>query len=282
MYRRYVHTYLAIILAMKALAQAALLWIPALLIAQSSNAPAPPNAAEQAKIVAALRKSAMRYQGQLPDFVCTKVTTRSIDPTGTGDHLKQRDVLEEHVAFSGGRAVYTLLKVDNKPTKKRHDKIGGMSEDGLLAMALVPAYLFGPRAPVSFEWKGWDTIDGKPAHVIEYQVQPSVTNYPDGRTPFLLGFYGLAWVSASDNSLIRLEEHDDGPVGYPIQNGGNTMDFETVNISGTPFLLPVRGATFGRIGKASWRNEMVFTHYGKFQAETSIKFEDSGAANPPK
>jgi hypothetical protein len=265
---------------MKAFAQAALLLIPVLLSSQTPDVPAPPNAAEQAKIVAALRKSAMRYQGQLPDFVCTKVTTRSVDATGTGDHLKQRDILEEHVAFSGGRAVYTLLKLDNKPTKKRHDKIGGMSEDGLLAMALVPAYLFGPRAPVSFQWKRWDTIDGKPAHVIEYQVQPSVTNYPDGRTPFLLGFYGLAWVSATDNSLIRLEEHDDPPAGYPIQDGGNTMDFATVKISGTAFLLPVRGATFGRIGKASWRNNMEFTNYGKFQAETTIKFEDS--PNPPK
>jgi hypothetical protein len=267
---------------MRAFAQAVVLLAAALLCAQPPDAPTPPNASEQARIVAALRKSAMRYQGQLPDFVCTKVTTRSVDPTGTGGHLKQRDVLEEHVAFSGGRADYTLLKVDNKPTKKRHDNIGGMSEDGLLAMALVPAYLFGPRAPVTFEWKRWDAIDGKRAHVIEYQVQPSVTNYPDGRTPFLLGFYGLAWVSASDNSLIRLEEHDDAPVGYPIVDGGNTMDFATVNISGTPFLLPVRGATFGRIGKASWRNSMEFTNYGKFQAETTIKFENSEAGTPPK
>jgi hypothetical protein len=262
--------------------RAALILVAVLLWGQSPDVPAPPNAAEQARIVVALRKSAMRYQGQLPDFVCTKVTTRSVDPTGTGQHLKQRDVLEEHVAFSGGRAVYTLLKINDKPTKKRHDNIGGMSEDGLLAMALVPAYLFGPRAPVSFEWLRWDTIDGKPAHVIQYQVQPSVTNYPDGKTPYLLGFYGLAWVSASDNSLIRIEEHDDAPKWYPIENGGNTMDFATVNISGTPFLLPVRGATFGRIGKASWRNEMEFTNYGKFQAETSIKFEDSGTAAPPK
>jgi hypothetical protein len=267
---------------MRVLAQTVLLSATALLYAQTSPAPILPNSVDQTKIIAALRKSAMRYQGQLPDFVCTKVTTRSVDPTGTGQHLKPRDVLEEHVAFSGGRAVYTLLKVDNKPTKKRHGNIGGMSEDGLLAMALVPAYLFGPRAPVSFDWKRWDIVDGKPAHVIEYQVQPSVTNYPDGRTPFLLGFYGSAWVSASDNSLIRLEEHDDGPVGYPIQNGGNTMDFAAVNISGTSFLLPVRGATYGRIGKASWRNDMEFTNYGKFQAETSIKFEDSGTATSPK
>jgi hypothetical protein len=109
-----------------------------------------------------------------------------------------------------------------------------------------------------------------------------VTNYPDGRTPYLLGFYGLAWVSAADNSLIRLEEHDDAPVGYPIRDGGNTMDFANVNISGIPFLLPVRGATFGRIAKASWRNDMAFINYGKFQAETNIRFEDSGAVNPPK
>ena len=53
----------------------------------------PPSTSEQTKIIAALRKNAMRYQRHLPDFVYPRVTTRSVDTTDTGDHLKQRDVL---------------------------------------------------------------------------------------------------------------------------------------------------------------------------------------------
>ncbi len=260
----------------------ALVLIPVALLAQSPDAQAPPDAAEQVRIVAELRKSAMRYQGHLPDFLCTKVTTRNIDPTGTGEHMKQQDVLEERVAFSRGRSVYTLVKIDDKPTRKKHDKLNGMVEDDLIASSLVPNYLFGPRAPVSFEWTRWDTVDGKPVHVIAYKVKPSVLNYPDSKTPFLLGFHGFAWVSASDNSLLRLEEHDDPPPGYPIADGGNTIDFATVSISGTSFLLPVRGATFGRVGRASWRNTMEFIRYGKFQADASLSFGESDAGNPPK
>ena len=259
-----------------------LVLIPLVLLAQSPDAQAPPDSAEQFRIIAELRKSAMRYQGHLPDFLCTKVTTRSTDQTGTGEHMKQQDVLEERVAFSRGRAVYTLVKINDKPTKKTHEKLGGMIEDDLIASSLVPNYLFGPRAPVTFEWKRWDTVDGKQAHVIAYQVKPSVLNYPDGRTPYLLGFHGFAWVSASDSSLLRLEEHDDAPPGYPIVDGGNTIDFETVSISGAAFLLPVRGTTFGRVGKAAWRNTMEFIRYGKFQADVSLSFEEPGARNLPK
>src|SRR4051812_30477291 len=98
----------------------AIVLIPAIVLAQAPEPLGPPDPAEQIRIVASLRKSAMRYEGHLPDFICTKITTRSIDATGTGDRLKQQDVLEERVAFSGGRTVYTLTGIDGKPTKKTH------------------------------------------------------------------------------------------------------------------------------------------------------------------
>lgn len=257
---------------MKSLAQIALILIPVILHAEPPL-PEPPDAAEQARIIAALRESAMRYQGHLPEFICTSVTTRKEDSSGTGARMRQRDVLEERVIFYRGREDYTILNVNGKPTKKTHDSVGGMFESGLLGMAIVPNYLFGARAPVTLQWSRWDQIDGKPAHVIAFTVAPSVYNRPDGKTTFLIGFHAFAWISASDNSLIRLEEQTDGPPGYPFRNDGDIIDYGAVDISGTKFLLPIKAVTFGQAGKFIWRNTMDFTAYGRFQTDANIKFE---------
>lgn len=267
-------------LTMKALAGSILFLLPLLLSAQSPDLPAPPDPAEQARIIALLRKSALRYQRHLPEFVCTQVTTRSEDSTGTGQHLKPRDVLEERIVFSGGQEDYTLTRINGKPTKKTHDSLDGMFEGGLLGMAIVPNYLFGPRAPASLEWARLDQIDGKPAHVIAFHVAPSVRNSPDGKTTFLIGFHGFAWMSAADGSLMRLERITDGPPGYPLRNNRHTIDYGNVDISGTQFHLPIRAVVSGQAGKFMWSNTIEFTAYRKFQTDTSIRFEDTADPAP--
>jgi hypothetical protein len=247
-----------------------------LVLRAQPNPATPPDTDSQAKIIAALTSRALQYEGHLPDFVCTKVTTRSTDSTGSGDHLKQRDVLEERVSFSEGRAVYTLLKISGNPTKNHAKRPAGLIEDNLLASAIAPTWIFGPRAPVTFEWSRWDAIEGKPAHVIAFRVAPSITNHPDGKTPYLVGFHGLAWVRAADNTLLRLESHTDGPPGYPFRDSGSIIDYGSVDLSGSQFLLPVKGVSFVLIGKTLQRNTIEFTVYGKFQSDTVIKFSDSG------
>ena len=227
---------------MKALAGSILFLLPLLLSAQSPDLPAPPDPAEQARIISLLRKNALRYQGHLPEFVCTQVTTRSEDSTGTGQHLKPRDVLEERIVFSGGQEDYTLTRINGKPTKKTHDSLDGMFEGGLLGMAIVPNYLFGPQAPASLEWARLDQIDGKPAHVIAFHVAPSVRNSPDGKTTFLIGFHGFAWMSAADGSLMRLERITDGPSTAICRSG--TIDTQSIMEMSTyparSFHLPIR------------------------------------------
>ena len=68
-------------------------------------------------ILDGVRKTAQRYQEQLPDFVCTLLTKRSEDHGGSGKHFKQRDT--EEVEFrSIGRIPYRkVLKVNNKPAR---------------------------------------------------------------------------------------------------------------------------------------------------------------------
>src|ERR1700691_2637654 len=67
-----------------------------------SSEPAPPSPSDQRMLLARVRQEALRYQRELPDFLCTQLTTRSVDQTGTGKHWKKRDTLEvEDVYVSG-------------------------------------------------------------------------------------------------------------------------------------------------------------------------------------
>ena len=51
----------------------------------------PPDAAAQQAILDGVRKTAQRYQDELPDFVCTLLTKRFEDRSGKGKKFKQRD-----------------------------------------------------------------------------------------------------------------------------------------------------------------------------------------------
>ena len=102
----------------------------------SAQSAAPPDAAEQQELLRQIRASAMRFQGHLPDFLCTKLTQRFEDHSGTGHSFKLRDTLEESVVFSSnGQTAIKLVKLNDKLTNRPRfglRGIGGVIEDALL------------------------------------------------------------------------------------------------------------------------------------------------------
>src|SRR5690348_10934826 len=54
----------------------------------------PPDARAQRVLLGRVRLESLRYQRELPDFICDQLTTRSVDDGGTGKHWKQRDKLQ--------------------------------------------------------------------------------------------------------------------------------------------------------------------------------------------
>jgi hypothetical protein len=81
-------------------------------------------------------------------------------------------------------------------------------------------------------------------------------NLPDGKTPYLLGYHGLAYASPDDGMVMRLEVHDDPPPGYPFQDSGWDVDYGAVDISGRELVLPVKAEVRIREGRLTQRNEI--------------------------
>lgn len=233
-----------------------------------------PDAGQQQALIARIKQSAMRFQGQLPNFICTKLTARWEDSSGSGKKWKQRDSLEETVFFAqGGRTAIKLLTMNGKPTNHTHLNIGGVIEDGLVKDAIVPASIFSAPANPKFEWTHWETRDARRIAVFAFRVAPWTKNYPDGKHAYLIGFHGLVYANADDGMPMRLEVHVDAPDGYPFQESGWDIDYGVVTISGRDLVLPVKAVAGYREGKLLTRNEIQFAGYRKYDADSKVTFD---------
>jgi hypothetical protein len=55
-----------------------------------------------------------------------------------------------------------------------------------------------------------------------------------------------------------------------------TLDYGLVKIGDTDYLLPLRSVLQARQGRSVMRNETIFRDYHKFEAKSSIVFEETG------
>jgi hypothetical protein len=267
-----------------------ILAIAGIVCAQSGLEPPAPagrslNAAPPANpqgVLALITGSALRYQGEVPDFVCTELTTRSEAsakiPPGSPPHWKLRDKLEEVLSFVEGRENHTLILVNGKPTRYTHESLEGMRSDGLLQFVMVPNWIFGPLSQTRFEWIRWDTMNSRRVAVFLFETPRSISTRPlvNDSQAFLVGYHGLIWADPDTGEMTRLEAQMNAPKDFPFQQDDFEIDYAMVHISGEQFLLPVKAKGQVRDGKLLTKNEIEFTAYRKYEADVNIRFGDPG------
>jgi hypothetical protein len=126
--------------------------------------------------------------------------------------------------------------------------------------------------PARLYRKGWETREGWRLAVFAYHAKPFVKNYPDGVHGYLVGFHGLVFADPADGMVLRLEVETDGPLGYPYEESGWEVDYGAVTIAERQLVLPVKAVMHSRRGRFLSRNEIQFTKYRKYEADSSITF----------
>lgn len=231
-------------------------------------------------ILALITGSALRYQGEVPDFTCTELVTRSEAsakiPPGAPPHWKTRDSLEEVLSFVEGQEDHTLIFLNGKPTHYTHESLEGMRSDGLLQFVMVPNWIFGPSSQTRFQWIRWDTANGRRVAVFEFETPRSVSTRPlvNDAQSFLVSYRGLIWADPDTGEMSRLEAQMDVPKGFPFQQDDFEIDYGHVQISGEEFLLPVKAKGQVRDGKLLAKNEIQFSDYRKYESAVNIRFGD--------
>jgi hypothetical protein len=234
----------------------------------------PPSPEEWRKILDDTRQYALNYTRQLPDFICTQVTRRYVDPAGL-EFWETQDVLTARLSYFEQKEDYKLMLVNGRYTELPYQAVGGAISQGEFGSMMRE--IFERPTAATFGWERWATLRGRRMHVFSYTVEQPRSKWTveyekqDRITP---GYHGLIYVDSENGMVARITLEADGvPPSFPIQQVSSTLDYDSAEIGEQQYVLPLRAVMRMREGRALFKNEVEFRLYRKFSAEASISFE---------
>lgn len=244
--------------------------------------PPPPDSLEQGRVLSEATDYALNYTSRLPDFICTQVTRRFIDPTGL-EFWRSQDVITERLSYFEKHEDYKVVLYNNQPVEIAHERLGGVTSSGEFGSLLRE--IFEKETDTQFEWERWGTLRGRRMHVFSYRVSQRRSKYSivagtDQR--IIAGYHGLIYVDRDTGAIMKITlQADDIPPGFPVREVNLSLDYDRIDISGRQFILPLKAVITSRNGpKMLTRNEVEFRMYRKFTAEATITAVDVQTPDP--
>src|SRR5579872_1900759 len=242
--------------------------------------PAPaqrPAAEEQQHILATAREVALRYAGNLPNFICTESMLRT---QTFGPRSNEVDKLTIELTYFNQREVYKGTAIDSKRTQKSLDSIGGPISGGEFGTLMLR--VFEPSSAAEFEWKTWSSLRQRRVAVFKYRVPRARSHYllgyreNDGTiVSAAAGYRGEVTLDAEvePGSVLHLTaEADDIPKQTGILESHISVDYDSVEVAGRSYLLPLRADSSLLRNHHAVQNHVAFTNYRKFETASSIDF----------
>ena len=233
----------------------------------------PPDSVEQARVLDQARAYAREYSRSLPNFICTQVTRRYIDPSGL-EFWQSQDTVVSRLSFFEQKEDYKVVLVNNRVVDTTMDRLGGTTTSGEFGSMMKE--LFDSKTQARFEWERWATLRGKRMHVFSYRVEQPNSKYAivvEKRDGIIAGYTGLVYVDKETDAIMRLtQEVTEVPAGFPVTYVRNVLDYDYAEIAGQQFILPLKASTLSRMGKIMTKNDTEFRLYKKFGAEATITF----------
>jgi hypothetical protein len=245
--------------------------------------PPAPTESEQRMVLTRVSFESLRYQRELPNLICTQLTTRSVDETGSGKSWKLSDKLEVEDDYVGQFVNHKLLVVNSKPPRKTYQQLNGfLSEAVLHSLGFLPRWIFGPQAKTNFVWRYWATLDGRRMHVFSVSLPASESQLQilTDRQSVVAGIEGFLYVDAMTSLVRRFEIQMRLPAGSIIQQGTVSIDYGRFTISQRQYLLPLKAEVQARVGGSLRRNEVEVVRYQKYGAETTVRFDEAADSDP--
>ena len=236
--------------------------------------PEPPDATEQKNVLADATEHALNHEKNLPDFICTQTTRRFEDFNGNNG-WRPIDIIVERLTYFEHREDYKVIELNGRPASIAHEQLGGASSSG--EFGSVMKSIFMPESETEFHWQNFFTLRGRLTYVYSYRVPASKSNYhlkvPEKKLDFVAGYHGLIFVDAHRHFVHRITAHPDGiPLSFPIQDVSLALDYEYTQIGDADFLLPLEFELRSREGKLLVKNDVDYSNYRKFTADSNITF----------
>ncbi len=235
---------------------------------------APPTEAERESLLNGARQRAMAYGENLPNFVCTTVTRRSIDPRGRGTWMAV-DTSTAMLTYANRKETVTTLDVNGRPARGGADDYReGAAVTGEFGTLL--SMLFSPKAKPDVVWEGEAELMGAKTAVFRFTVTRPHSEYLVSGTQAGEGMY------AAYHALIFIDAHtlgirrvvitaDNLPEKFSLSDAQVAVEYDYLPVSDAEYLLPVHAALLVRQRKRTVRrNEVDFQNYRKYGAESRL------------
>ncbi len=237
-----------------------------------------PDNETQARMVDAIRAYAINYTQSLPNFICTQITRRQIDQTGTGEHWQSVDKIQEQLSYFDHHETYKVVMVNGEMVQnKDHLKLGGAISEG--EFGSIMAEIFAPETEAQFDWAKLGKWDGHVSNVFNYKVRQERSHYsiehgPSKRT-IVVGYHGLVYADRDSNAIVHITlEADDIPKDFPIQEVKTELTYGPATISGRQYFLPLKWDMHSRDGRILSWNSAEYALYRKFETSTTLTFDE--------
>lgn len=254
-----------------------------------------PTEAEGNELLSRARTATLLATEAMPDFIVKQLIRRS-RAFGTSSNWLPLDNLAIAVSYRATAGEeYKVLTVNGMPLSKEakqsrdyNDLVGGSTSTGEYVTGL--ASIFKEHAQTEFRIVDTDLLRGRRALVYEFVVkQPnselSLKAYPDQVAQ--VGSRGRVWIDRENNRVLRFEQiATEIPSSFPITAASSVVDYDWVQISDRPYLLPsianifITSAHNGQILQT--RNEIRFRGYQKYGAELKVIDEIDESDFPPE
>jgi VWFA-related protein len=275
---------------------------PAPAVAETSTPtlpPAPPALAQEPAAVNADpvlergREKALAYARSLPDFVCAEIIRRykrSQTPVllpGTGPASTASgapswaplDKLTVRLSFFEQKENHKLELVNDRPTSLQYVSLDiGVTSTGQFGGMLQR--IFDPSSQASFRWKSSRTARRRRVAVYSYAVAADHSRFFVERGSLsgeahraVVGFHGTVEIDTGTGDVLHLDyTADNVPRTVALTRSVTSVDFDRVDVGGSPYILPVRAETELEGPNLAFKNAIEFREFRKFGASSTVDF----------
>ncbi len=183
------------------------------------------------------------------------------------------DVVSAEIIYDDAQESYRNVKINDRPTDKGLQEIGGSWSTGEFASTLLE--LFHPDTDAQFRSGGASSISGFSAQVYDFQVRSENSHWmvQSGSQTLTAAYGGSVWVDPKTARVLRIEmQARNLPSDFPMDTVESAVDYSYVMIGGTSFLLPVHAESLGcERGTSDCSHNIIdFRNYHEFKSEIKI------------
>jgi hypothetical protein len=239
----------------------------------------PPNSVRQQQILDEIKQYAMTYTENLPNFICLQVTRRYVD-FNLSDRYRIMDTVNAQLGYAEGKENYKLVSINNRYTNQSMEQLGGAVSVGEFGSLMKG--VFDTKSEAEFGWDHWGTLRGKRAAVFNYFIDSGHSSYSieyNREQRIITAYKGLVYADEYTGAISRITfVAVDIPRSFPVNEATEVLDYDDVDISGQPYICPLKAELRMRAGHQRTKNDIEFRLYRKFGTESSIVYDAKAPA----